>query len=56
MTAVVAIESNKLNKTVKVTDKVLESYGSSIYLSIGEKMKLEDMVYGLMMQSGNELA
>ena len=56
MTAVVAIESNKLNKTVKVTDKVLESYGSSIYLSIGEKMKLEDMVYGLMMQSGNDAA
>lgn len=56
MTAVIAIESGKLNKTVKVTDKVLESYGSNIYLSIGEKMKLEDMVYGLMMQSGNDAA
>ena len=56
MTATLAISSGKLNKTVKVTDKVLESYGSNIYLSIGEKMKLEDMVYGLMMQSGNELA
>lgn len=56
MTAVIAIESGKLNKTVKVTDKILESYGSNIYLSIGEKMKLEDMVYGLMMQSGNDAA
>lgn len=56
MTAVIAIESGKENKMVKVTDKVLESYGSSIYLSIGEKMKLEDMVYGLMMQSGNDAA
>lgn len=56
MTAVLAIESGKMNKTVKVTDKVLEAYGSSIYLSIGEKMKLEDMVYGLMMQSGNDAA
>lgn len=56
MTAVIAIESKKLNKTVKVTDKILESYGSNIYLSIGEKMKLEDMVYGLMMQSGNDAA
>lgn len=56
MTAVLAIESGKMNKTVKVTDKVLEAYGSNIYLSIGEKMKLEDMVYGLMMQSGNDAA
>ena len=56
MTAILAIESGKTNKTVTVTDKVLESYGSNIYLSIGEKMKLEDMVYGLMMQSGNDAA
>ncbi len=56
MTAVLAIESGKMNKTVKVTDKILEAYGSNIYLSIGEKMKLKDMVYGLMMQSGNDAA
>lgn len=56
MTAVIAIESGKLNKTVKVTDKVLEAYGSAIYLNIGEKMKLKDMVYGLMMRSGNDAA
>lgn len=56
MTAIIAIESGKMNKTIKVTDKVLESYGSNIYLSIGEKMKLEDMVYGLLMQSGNDAA
>ena len=54
MTGIIAVESGKLNKTVTVTDKVLESYGSNIYLSIGEKMKLKDMVYGLMMQSGND--
>ena len=56
MTAVIAIESGKTNKMVEVTDKVLEAYGSSIYLSIGEKMKLEDMLYGLLMQSGNDAA
>lgn len=56
MTAVLAIESGKMNKKVKVTDKVLEAYGSSIYLSINETIKLEDMVYGLMMQSGNDAA
>lgn len=56
MTAVIAIESGKTNKMIEVTDKVLESYGSSIYLSIGEEMSLEDMLYGLMMQSGNDAA
>lgn len=56
MTAIVAIESGKTNKMIKVTEKVLESYGSAIYLSVGEKMKLEDMIYGLMMQSGNDAA
>lgn len=56
MTAVIAIESGKTNKMIEVTDKVLESYGSSIYLSIGEEMSLEDMTYGLMMQSGNDAA
>ena len=56
MTAVLAIESGKMNKVIKVNDSVLESYGSSIYLSIGEKIKLEDLVYGLMMQSGNDAA
>ena len=43
MTATLAIESGKLNKTVTVNDKVLEAYGSSIYLSIKEKMKLKDI-------------
>ncbi len=56
MTAVIAIESGKTNKMVKVNEKILEAYGSSIYLGLGEKMKLEDMLYGLLMQSGNDVA
>lgn len=56
MTAVLAIESGKLNDMVTANEKILESYGSNIYLKIGEEMRLEDMVYGLMMQSGNDAA
>lgn len=56
MTAVIAIESKKTNKYVIVNNKVLESYGSSIYLTVGERMKLKDMIYGLLMQSGNDAA
>lgn len=56
MTAVIALESGKMDELITVTDKVLEAYGSSIYLSIGETMNLKDMLYGLMMQSGNDAA
>ena len=56
MTAIIAIDSDKLNDTVKVTDKILETYGSNIYLSIGEEIKLIDLLYGLMLRSGNDAA
>jgi D-alanyl-D-alanine carboxypeptidase len=56
MTAVIAIESKKLNNIVTVDETVLKSYGSNIYISIGEEMSLRDMVYGLMMKSGNDAA
>lgn len=56
MTAILAIESKKLDKTVKVSDVVLEAYGSGIYIKPGEKLTLQDLVYGLMLRSGNDAA
>lgn len=56
MTAIVAIESGKLNDVVVVDDAILKSYGSGIYIEIGEQIKLEDLVYGLMLRSGNDAA
>ncbi len=56
MTCVIAIESNKLDNIVYVDDTVLKSYGSGIYIKVGEKMKLSDMLYGLMLRSGNDAA
>ncbi|MBD7936016.1 D-alanyl-D-alanine carboxypeptidase [Cytobacillus sp. Sa5YUA1] len=56
MTAILAIESNKLEEKVKVTDTILKAEGSSIYLKPGEEIKLEDLVYGLMLRSGNDAA
>ena len=56
MTAILAIESGKLNKEVIVGNEIKDSYGSGIYLQIGEKLKLEDLVYGLMLRSGNDAA
>ncbi|MBS4217263.1 D-alanyl-D-alanine carboxypeptidase [Bacillus sp. FJAT-49711] len=56
MTALLAIESGKMNKVVTIKKEAVYTEGSSIYLQIGEKMKLEDLVYGLMLRSGNDAA
>src|SRR3954462_4764568 len=56
MTAILAIESGKLNDKVKVSENAVRAEGSSIYLKPGEKIKLEDLVYGLMLRSGNDSA
>lgn len=56
MTCVVAIESGKLEEEILVTDIIKDAYGSGIYISIGEKIKLIDLLYGLMLRSGNDAA
>ncbi len=55
MTALIAINYGDLEKVVTVDESVLKAYGSSIYIEVGEKIKLKDLVYGLMLRSGNEL-
>ncbi|CEG27705.1 D-alanyl-D-alanine carboxypeptidase family protein [Bacillus sp. B-jedd] len=56
MTAILAIESGKMDKEVLVSDRAVRTEGSSIYLKPGEKIKLKDLVYGLMLRSGNDAA
>ena len=56
MTAIIAIESNKLNDVVEINDSIDKAYGSGIYIKKGEHIKLEDLVYGLMLRSGNDAA
>lgn len=56
MTALVAIENANLNKKIKVDDRVLKAYGSAIYIEVGEKITLRDLLYGLMLRSGNDAA
>lgn len=56
MTALIAVESNKLDDVVEVDESILKSYGSGIYIQVGEKLTLRDLLYGLMLRSGNELA
>ncbi|MGM9985988.1 MAG: D-alanyl-D-alanine carboxypeptidase family protein [Bacillaceae bacterium] len=56
MTATLAIESGKLEETTTVSHTALQTEGSSIYLKEGQKIKLKDLVYGLMLRSGNDAA
>ena len=56
MTAVIAIESGKLDDKVIIGNEIAKSYGSGIYIKEGEEMTLRDLVYGLMLRSGNDAA
>lgn len=56
MTCIVAIESGKLDENVVIGDEIDSAYGSGIYIQKGEKLKLIDLLYGLMLRSGNDAA
>ena len=56
MTCIVAIENGKLTDVVTIGDEILPAYGSGIYIKQGEQIKLEDLLYGLMLRSGNDAA
>ena len=56
MTAIVAIEYGNLDDVYEVSEEVLDAYGSAIYIEMGEKLTLRDLLYGLMLRSGNDAA
>ncbi|MCL2370181.1 MAG: D-alanyl-D-alanine carboxypeptidase [Firmicutes bacterium] len=56
LTAITVIENADLNKQIKVDPKAVGVEGSSIYLQNGEVATIRDLLYGLMLQSGNDCA
>lgn len=56
MTAIVAIEHGKLSDRVTVSKNAFAKEGSSLFLKLGEEMTLENLLYGLMLRSGNDAA
>ncbi len=57
MTALVAVEqTDDLDEVVTVKGEWLGSEGSSIYLKAGEEITLRALLYGLLLQSGNDAA
>ena len=57
MTAITVIENCKdLDQIVTIPKEAVGIEGSSIYLGIGEKISIRDLLYGLMLRSGNDSA
>ncbi|MFW5856109.1 MAG: D-alanyl-D-alanine carboxypeptidase family protein, partial [Bacillota bacterium] len=56
LTAIVALEVGNLKDTVVISGRAAGQEGSSIWLAEGEKLELEDLLYGLLLASGNDAA
>jgi len=57
LTAICVIENiDDLDKLYKIPDACVGVEGSSIYLEKGEELSIRDLLYGLMLQSGNDAA
>ena len=56
MTTLIALEHGNLDDEVVAGEEILAMYGSNIYLELNERMRLEDLLYGLMLRSGYDAA
>jgi serine-type D-Ala-D-Ala carboxypeptidase (penicillin-binding protein 5/6) len=56
ITAIIASEKGKLKDKVTVSHKAASINGSSVGLKAGEVITLEELIYGLMLRSGNDAA
>jgi len=56
MTALVVAENADVNEVVVIPKQAVGIEGSSIYLREGEKLTVKELLYGLMLRSGNDCA
>lgn len=56
LTAIIIIEDCNLDEVIKVPQEAVGVEGSSIYLAVGEEIDIRDLLYGLMLRSGNDSA
>ena len=56
MTAIIAIENAPLEMIVTVPEICTRVEGSSMYLRAGDRLSIRDLLYGLMLSSGNDAA
>lgn len=56
MTCIIALESEHIFDLVEADEETTKQVGSSIYLTVGEKLSVLDLCFGLMLRSGNDAA
>ena len=56
MTCIIVLENSNIESSIKVGDEILSMYGTNIYIEKGEILKIRDLLYGLMLRSGNDAA
>ena len=56
MTAIVAIENGRLDDKYTIGEEVNKAWGSGVYIHIGDQISLKDLLYGLLLRSGNDAA
>lgn len=56
MTAIIIVEDCNLDETLTAPKEAAGVEGSSIYLKAGEQIDVRDLLYGLMLRSGNDSA
>lgn len=56
VTAITALENGDISSVAKVSGNAYGVEGSSMYLVLGEELSLENLLWGLMLVSGNDAA
>lgn len=56
LTCMVVINNTNLDDEIIIDKSILSSYGSLLYLEVGETISVRDLLYGLMLRSGNDAA
>lgn len=56
LTAIIVIENYNIDNYVLVEEDTINQVGSAIYLDLGDFVCVRDLLYGLMLRSGNDCA
>lgn len=56
MTAMVALENGDLNSTARASERATKTPFTSLHLKPGEHLSLRNLLYGLLLRSGNDAA
>ena len=56
MTGLLTAEEGELDRTIQIPPEAVGIEGSSLYLQTGEELTLEELLFGMMLRSGNDAA